>query len=146
SVCCFSVLRSDAPPLARAASVVRNRGYVADRLDLDARRRQSADRRLAPRSGTAHLDVHRPDPEVLGGVAGALSRDLRREGRALARALESDAPRGRPAQRAALRIADRNDRVVEGRLDVCHPVRDDALLLLLGALLVLLAARGGCRC
>src|SRR5262249_4104115 len=47
-----------------------------------------------------------------------LGRELCGEGRALARALEADVARRRPGNRVALLIGDRDDRVVERRLDV----------------------------
>src|SRR5690606_24433725 len=60
------------------------------------------------------------------------------EGSPLARALEPDPPGRRPGKKVALRIGDRDDRVVEGGLDVRDPVGDVALLLPLAALPILL--------
>src|SRR6185295_6052759 len=127
-------------PLARPAAVVRDRRYVLDRLDLDARGLQGAHRGLASSARALDHHVHGPHAGVLGVVAGVLRRHLGREGRALARALEPDASGRRPGEDVALQIADRDDRVVEGRLDVRHTVRHDPLLLALGALALLLAA------
>src|SRR5262245_66168956 len=77
--------------------------------------------------------------------------ELRRERRALARALESDAPGRRPREDVALGVGDRDDRVVERGVDRRHPVRDVLLFLLggadaltLGGLGALLGG-GGCR-
>src|SRR5262245_48305434 len=127
-------------PLARPAAVVRDRRHVLDGLDLDARGLQGAHRGLASRPGALDHHVHAPHAGVLGAVAGVLRRHLRREGRALARALETDAAGRRPGEDVALRIGDRHDRVVEGRLDVRHTVGHDPLLLALGALALFLAA------
>ena len=92
---------------------------------------QRAHRGLPSGAGTAHLhfealhaDLRRRVPRLLGG-------DLRREGRALARSTEAAAAGGRPAQRVALPIRDRDDRVVEGSVDVRDRVRDVLLDLLL---------------
>ena len=53
-----------------------------------------------------------------------LGRELRRERRALARALEPDVAGRGPRERVALLVGDRDDRVVERRLDVRDPVGD----------------------
>src|SRR4029079_7172405 len=49
---------------------------------------------------------------------GRVSGDLRREGRGLARALETRAARRLPCDDVALAVGERDDRVVEARLDV----------------------------
>src|SRR5690349_14382624 len=133
----------DAAALARPAAVVRDGGHVLDGLDLDARGLERADRRLAAGAGPLDHHVHGTDSCVLGAVAGVLRRHLGREGRALPRALETDPPGRRPGEDVALRIGDRDDRVVEGRLDVRDAVRHHALFLPLGALAILLSFRFG---
>ena len=65
-------------------------------------------------------------------LRGGLGRELRRERRALARPLESHVARGRPRQRVALLVGERDDRVVERRLDVCDAVGDVLALFALG--------------
>src|SRR5262249_5514561 len=63
------------------------------------------------------------------------------EGGALPRPLEPD-PAGRgPRHEVPLGVRDRDDRVVEGRLNVGNLVRHQALVLLLGALALLLTVR-----
>ena len=47
---------SDAPALARTATVVRDRGHVTDRCDGEARRLQRAKRRLTARTRTGDFD------------------------------------------------------------------------------------------
>src|SRR4029453_4313362 len=59
----------------------------------------------------AHAVLHRPS----GGAIGALRGSVRR---ALARALETGRAAAAPGDRGATEVGDRDDRVVEGRLDV----------------------------
>src|SRR5450756_1061109 len=59
---------SDPAPLGRAASVVRDRGYVLDGTDLEAGRLQAADGGLAAGAGTLHKNVHLAHA-VLHGLA-----------------------------------------------------------------------------
>src|SRR5215204_3757946 len=113
---------SDPPPRGGAATVVRRRGHVLDAGDLVARVLDGPDGGLAAGARTLDDDVdpadtvlHRPASALLGG-------HLRGEGRALARALEADVAGGRPRERVALLVGDRHDRVVEGALDVRHPI------------------------
>src|SRR3954470_20897359 len=108
----------DPPPLARAAAVVGLRGDVLDRDDLEARGLQRAHGRVAP--GARALDE---DLDLLQAVLHALARagvgrHLSGERRRLARALEACASRRLPHDHVAFAIGDRDDRVVEGRLDV----------------------------
>src|SRR5262249_33151387 len=81
-------LRSDAAPLRGAAAIVRDRGHVLDRGDLEARGLQRADRGLAAGAGTLdpHLDTLHAEIDRFAGAR--LGGDLCGEGRALARALE----------------------------------------------------------
>src|ERR687894_824731 len=133
----FSVLSGrglDATPLGRAAAVVRNRGDVGDRTDLEADGAERADRGLAARAraldediDALHAVLHRPPTGRLGGhLGGVRSR--------LARALEPDRAGRGPRDDRASRVGDRDDGVVERALDVRVP-GDDVLLLLLAHLL-----------
>src|SRR5689334_17289197 len=81
--------RSNTAALLRAAAVVRDGRHVADRRDADAQRGQRTHRRLATRAGALDLDVEVLDALLHGGAAGLLRRDLRGEGRGLARTLEA---------------------------------------------------------
>src|SRR4051794_25276305 len=108
----------DPPPLARAAAVVGLRGDVLDRDDLEARGLQRTHGRVAP--GARALDE---DLDLLQAVLHALaragvSRHLSGERRRLARALEACASGRLPHDHVAFAIGDRDDRVVEGRLDM----------------------------
>src|SRR5215831_4427417 len=123
------------PPLRRPAPVVRNRRHVADRGDLETGGLQRADGRLAPSSGASHehLDLLQA---VLHRLAGRqLGGRLRGEGRALTRALEPGAPGARPGHDVPHPVRERDDRVVERRLDVGDAGADFAPLAPLGALL-----------
>src|SRR3954464_15542782 len=115
---------SHPPTLGRPATVVRYRGHVLDAGDLDAGRLQRADGGLTSRPGP--LDQHiDPAHAVLHGPPGRLlRRHLRREGRRLARALETHVAGRRPREHVAVLIGDGDDRVVEGALDVRHAVGD----------------------
>src|SRR6202040_2711280 len=80
-----------------------------------------------------HFDVFHA--MFLCGRACLLGGNLRGERRALARAAETAAARGRPGQCVALTIGDRDDRVVERSMDVRDRIEHvlASLLRLLGA-------------
>src|SRR3954449_5669742 len=108
----------DAPPLAGAAAVVRLRGDVADGRDLQAGGLERADRRLAPGARALHEDLDLLQA-LLDALAGRrVSRHLGGERRRLARALETGAAGGLPGDDVARLVGERDDRVVERRLDV----------------------------
>src|SRR5207302_10330825 len=81
-----------------------------------------------------HEHVDAPDTVLHRALRCRLGGELRCERRRLARTLEADVPARRPADRVTLRVGDRDDRVVERRLDVRVTVRDVLLLFALGAL------------
>src|SRR5690606_12118365 len=116
------------------AAIVRNRRDVLDGGDLKSDRLQRAQRRLAAATGTLHEHLDSAHAVILGLLAGILGRDLGGIGRRLARALEAPVPGRRPRDRVALGVGDRDDRVVERRVDVRDARRD---------VLALLAPRGG---
>src|SRR5262249_28076900 len=124
--------RSDPPSLRRAATVVRDRGDVLDADHLDARVLDRADRRLSPGPRTLDHRVDLADTVLHRAACDRLGRELRGERGRLARTLEADVARRRPGQRVALLVGDRDDRVVERRLDVRDPVRDVLALTPLG--------------
>src|SRR5205807_5936599 len=116
------------PPLGWAAPVVRDRGHVGDRADLQTGGLQRADRRRPACAGPTdeHLDrAHAVLERLLGGRFGGR---LRGERRRLAAALEALRARGAPGDDVAVDVADRDDRVVERALDVGLP-RDHVLAL-----------------
>src|SRR5437868_2302462 len=119
---------SDAATLGRAHAVVRDRGDVADRGDLEADRLQRPERALAARAGALDLDLERADAMFGGLLAGIFRRDLGRIRRRLAAALEAHHARARPGDRIALRVGDRDHRIVEARIHV-GDARGDVLAL-----------------
>src|SRR6185369_15572701 len=78
---------------------------------------------------------------LLRGIARLLGGHLRGKGRALARATETATTRSGPGQRVALPVGDRDDRVVERRVDVRDPVQH-VLACLLGFLRGCSSVRG----
>src|SRR3984893_12134044 len=115
---------SDAPPLARSATVMRNRCDVADRGDGEARRLQRAQRRLAARARSRHLDLERAQPVLLRLARHVLGGDLRRVGRRLPRALEPHGASRRPGDGIALHVGDGDHGVVEARVHMRDARRD----------------------
>src|SRR6185436_15017187 len=103
-------------------------------------------------AGTLNLHLDLADAELLSLLRRALGRLLGRERGGLARAFIADRAGGRPAERVAARIGDRDDRVVEGGLDMADRLGHQLLDLAHGAggggglLLVRLGGLGGLRC
>src|SRR5262245_27684014 len=108
----------DAPPLGRPAAVVRNRGDVSNRRDLQPDRLQRSDGSLTARPRTPDVDFHLLQPELHCLARRVLRGRLGRERRALSRALEPGASCARPGHDVAHLIGERDDGVVEGRLHV----------------------------
>src|SRR3954447_5507685 len=130
----------DPAPLSWAAAVVCLRSDVLDARDLEAGGLEAADRGLAARARALHEDL-----DLLHALLDALARGrvgghLRGERRRLARALETGAAGGLPGDHVALAVRERDDRVVERRLDVRLADRDVLLDLAAAALR---AARSG---
>src|SRR5690606_14471530 len=97
---------------------MRNRRNVGDIRDLVTHRVQRADRRLT--AGARPLDANLKvlQAVVERSLTGTLCRNLCRERRGLARTAKAGTTRGCPGQRIALTVGDRDDRVVEGRVNV----------------------------
>src|SRR3954447_25343738 len=131
---------SDPSPLPGAAAVVCLRGDVADAGDLEARRLQRADRGLAPGARALHEDLDLLHALLDALARGGVGRHLRGEGGRLAGALEARAAGRLPRDHVALAVGQRDDRVVEGRLDVRLADRD--VLLDLAAATLRAAGRG----
>src|SRR6188768_1113359 len=113
-----AISTSDAPLLGRTTTVMRDRRDVFDAGDLQAAAVERAHRGLATGARTTNTDFDVLQAVFLRGNASLFGGDLRSERRALARAAEAATTRGRPGQRVALTIRDRDDRVVERRMDV----------------------------
>src|SRR5258708_23766912 len=97
---------SDAAPLGRAATVVGDGRDVGDGGDLEARRLQAADGRLATGAGALDEDLDGLQAVLHRLARGVLRGHLRREGRALARALEALASRRSPGDDIALGVGE----------------------------------------
>src|SRR5438874_1501747 len=118
----------DAPPLGRAAAVVRDRRHVGDRRDLETRRLQGADGGLAAGARALDEDVDLLEAVFHGATRRRLRGDLGGKWRALARALEALAAGAPPGEHVALGVGQRHHGVVEGGLDV-RLAHDDVFLL-----------------
>src|SRR5690606_27657987 len=130
----------DAATLGRAATVVRLRGHVVDRSDLEASGLQRTDRGLAARAGALDEDVNLLHTVLLRLAGGRLGGHTGGVGGRLARALEAHATRRCPAEHRTRGGGDGNDRVVDRRVDVGLAECD--VLLVLAARL----AGGGLWC
>src|SRR5690606_105969 len=118
--------------LRRTAPVVRDRRHVDDVGDLVADVVERTHGGLTTRAGALDAHFQRLHAVVERGLAGLLGGDLGCERGRLARTAETRAARGRPRERIALAVGDRDDRVVEGRVHVGDAIGDDALDLLPG--------------
>src|SRR5207302_4705888 len=100
------------------------RSHVLDAQDLEPGGLEGADRGLTARAGALHEDLDLLQA-VLHALAGArVGRDLSREGRRLARALEPGRASRLPGDDVPGLVCERHDRVVERRLDVRLADRD----------------------
>src|SRR5688500_8982716 len=115
---------SDPAALGRADAVVRDRGDVADRGDLEADRLQRPKRALAARAGALDLDLEGADAILGGLLAGVRGGDLGGIGSRLAAALEAHHAGRRPGNRIALRVGDGDHRIVERGIHVGDARRD----------------------
>src|SRR6478609_10196911 len=125
---CARNLVSNAPTLAGTATVVRDRGHVADRGDGEARGLKRTERRLAARTGTSDFDFQRAHAVLLRLLRHVLGGNLCGIGGRLARALEAHRAGGGPGDRFALRVGDGDGRVVERRVHM-RDAGGDALAL-----------------
>src|SRR5438874_9846348 len=87
--------------LLGTAAVVGERRHVLDRLDLEARRLEGADRALAAGAGALDADLDLANAVLLRLVRDFLRGALRGERSRLAAALVADRAGGRPADRGA---------------------------------------------
>src|SRR3954469_4294910 len=92
--------------LGLTATVMRYRRHVLDAGDLQAAAVQCPHCGLAAGAGAADTHFHVLQAVLLRSIARLFCRDLRSEGRALARAAEAATTGGRPGQRVALTIGD----------------------------------------
>src|SRR3954447_5716874 len=118
----------DASPLGGAATVMRDGGDVCDGADFEAGRLERADRLLAAGARTLHVDLDLAHAVLHRTLGSAVSRQGRRVRGALAGALEAGDAGRAPADDGTIEVRDRDDRVVERRLDMNVPLRDVLLL------------------
>src|SRR5690606_4771967 len=111
----------------------RLRGDVVDRSDLEASGLKRADRGLATGSRSLDENVDLLDAVLLRLARSRLGRELCGKGGRLARSLEADSARRGPADYRTGGVGDRDDGVVERRLDV-GLAHDDVLLFFLARL------------
>src|SRR5215469_1000471 len=105
-------------PLRRTAAVVRNGGYIANDAHFESCGCQSANRRFASRSGTAHADIdgtHTMIPRLIGGVHRRLLRGKRSP---FSGATEAERAGTLPRHHLTLVVRDGDDGVVERGLNV----------------------------
>src|SRR3954453_14893716 len=107
---------SSPPALARSATIVRDRGHVADRGDGEARGLQRTKRRFTARTGPCHFNFQRTHAVFLRLLGDVFGGDLRGIRGRLARALETHRAGRRPGDGVALRVGDGDRRVVERRI------------------------------
>src|SRR5688500_17542552 len=124
---------SDSPPLRRPATVVGNRGHVLDRLDLKPRGGKRLDRRLTAAARALHTHVHAANTEGQRLARGLLRGNGRGKRRRLLRSLEAGLSGRAPGDRVAMRVRDRDRRVVECGADVGDAFRLDHALGLLSS-------------
>ena len=124
----------DTTTLLRTAAVVRHWRHVRDRVDPDAQGAQCAHRGLTARTWALDLDIQILDALILSCTTCYFGSDLGCERRRLARALEALSTAGSPGQCTALAVGDRDDRVIERRVNVCNAIGDVLANLLANAL------------
>src|ERR1700744_3088788 len=111
---------SDAPPLARTATIVRDRRHVTDRGDGEARGLQRAERRLTARTGTRDFDFERAHAVSLRLLGNTLRRNLSGIRGRFTRPLEPHRSRRRPGNGVALRVGDGDGGIIERRIHMRH--------------------------
>ena len=107
-----------AADLGRPRAVMRNGSDVLNGLDGHSRCLQGGDRAFAAGTGAFNPNLKFLHAELGGPLGRLLPGALAGKGRALAAALESAGACAGPAERVALGVGDRDDGVVERRLDV----------------------------
>jgi len=115
-------LKLDTTTLLRTATVVRDRCHVSNRSDADTECTQGTNRRLATRTWTLDFDVQVLDTLFLCSTTGHFRSDLSSKGGRFTRAFETLSTRRSPRQGVALAVSDRDDGVVERRVNVCNAV------------------------
>lgn len=108
--------------LPRATTVVRNRGAIFYRFDIQSRTLKSCNCTFATTSGAFDSNVDLLDTKLDCLFSSLLSSHLTSEGCALSRSFESTGSSTRPTQSFTLRVGDRHGCIVKRRLDVSHAI------------------------
>src|SRR6056297_1047403 len=103
----------DAAAFWRTAAVMRHRGHVTDRGDVEPGSGQGAQRRFTTRTGTLNFDLKRLHAMFLRFFASIFCCKLRGVGCRFPRALEAHRASGRPGYGVALHVGDQDLGVVE---------------------------------
>src|SRR5205807_7554874 len=114
----------NAAPLSRPDAVVGLRGDVFHAQNLEPGGLQRADRRLTARARALDEDLDLLEAVVHALAGAGVCGHLRGERRRLARALEPGRAGGLPRDHVSVVVGERDDRVVERRLDVRLADRD----------------------
>ena len=104
---------SDATPLRRPTTIVRDGCYISDRGNREPDGLQRPQRRFPTGAWTLDLNVQGTHPVLHGLSPGILGGDLRRIGSGFARTLEALAARRRPSNCIPLGIRDGDHCVVD---------------------------------
>src|SRR2546425_3349250 len=112
------------PPLPWTNAVVCLRRHVFDTENLEARSLEGADRGLTTRARALHEDLDLLQAVLHAFPSTRVGGHLSGEGRRLAGALEPGRACGLPGDDVPFLVRQRDDRVVEGRLDVRLSDRD----------------------
>ncbi len=110
--------------LLRAAAVVGNRRHISNHVDANAKCGQSANRRFTARTWSLDFDVKILDALFKCCASSDFRCNLSCERSRFTRTLKSLTTRRSPRQGVALAVRDRNNRVVERGVNVCHTVSD----------------------
>ena len=97
---------------------MRNRGHILDGGNADAEGIQSADAAFTSRAGPENLNVNVLKTIFKSRTASLFASNLSSERRGLTGALETLSAGGGRRNDVALAISDRDDSVIEGRVDV----------------------------
>ena len=115
---------SDAATLGGTNPIMRDRGDVADRGNVETHSRKTAQRAFATRARTLHFDFKRANAMFSSLLARIVSGNLRGIGGRLAAPLEAHRAGTGPADRIALSIGDGDHGVVEAGVDVRNTAGD----------------------
>jgi hypothetical protein len=105
---------------------VRYRRDVADRRDIEPGRLQRSYSRFSPAAGALHEYNYRAHSKISDLACSRLCRHLRGEWCSLARPLKTDRTRAGPRDDGSMRIRNRDNRIVERRMNMGDALRHAA--------------------